>query len=351
LRIGIIGASSQVGSSIAWHLRDSGQAQVTAFLRSPAASIFFDLLGIPSAHLDFDDPIDLARALQSFDVVVDCTFPSGQLSTIRHQLRRNTRAIVAAMRPGSAYVGMSSIMAFGMAPGATSVVNHVLPCSPYARLKRIAEREASAAGRKAGVDVYLLRLGQVHGFLQAVTQSWLEKVQTAMPLASLSELPQLSNAVFPSTVAGAVRACAMRAPRPGCYTLVSNPQWRLGELIDFITTQFGPLQLEPVYATSVETTRPRGGLLLRSAKRYRHLLETYVLMELPGLGTRLKGRYRCAELRHELVAAPDHRAHDVHLLGTPPNLFPHSQSEPSRVSLAEARFRDTYESAVAAART
>src|SRR5580658_10439840 len=103
MRIGVIGASSQVGCSVAYFLHRHSELEVKCFIRSPRSRIYFDLLGIPVESIDLPDRAALAVALRDCDVVLDFTYPTGQLFSIKRQLRENTEQIISVMKRGAAY--------------------------------------------------------------------------------------------------------------------------------------------------------------------------------------------------------------------------------------------------------
>ena len=70
IRIGIIGASGQVGSSVAFFLQSEWKAEVTCFIRSNYSRIFFDLLQIPVEHIDLSNKEELREKLSKCDMIL-----------------------------------------------------------------------------------------------------------------------------------------------------------------------------------------------------------------------------------------------------------------------------------------
>jgi len=303
-RVAILGANGQVGSELALLLARTPECEVRGVVRSNYGAALLRLAGIPHATASAEDETALRTALGDCDVVVDLTYPGGQLVDIPGLLSRNMKAVLQACRPGARYLHMSSIMAYGTASEDSVLRDHRFPRASYGRIKRWAEGEAIRLCEAAKVEPYIVRLGQVHGVLQGVTQEYRRRTESGH-LALFGERSALTNTLFAGAVADTVLACACGALAPATvYTLVSNPQWTLAEL---------GLAYQRLYNPAAELTfhpsggRPRSDLLRRLAagSQARELLETYVFLHSPGLFVRLKGRYRMRGARaHQAPAAP-----------------------------------------------
>src|SRR6185437_438139 len=166
--IGILGASSQVGSSVALYLKKFPGVRVICFIRSDYSKIFFELFGIEYRKLeDTVSPADF----EPLDVILDFRYPAVQMHQILNRSREDIRKTLAAMRPGTTYFYMSSIMAYGMPDEKKWIAHYRFPRSSYAYIKRALEKFTVREGRKKGIRIYNYRLGQVHGFLQSVNGS------------------------------------------------------------------------------------------------------------------------------------------------------------------------------------
>jgi nucleoside-diphosphate-sugar epimerase len=291
-KIAILGANGQVGSEVCLALAGDASVEITGVVRSLYGTPLLALAGVPHAVADFDDPPALAAALGPADVVVDLTYPSGQLVEIQKTLGANLAAIAAAMRPGARYLHISSIMAFGMGGDDNHLADHLVPRVSYGYLKRWGEGEALRVGKARGIAVYVARLGQVHGVLQSVTHAWLARWKTG-EVSFVGGPDDLSTTLFSTEVADAVLACARGAlEAETVYTLVSNPQRKLGELCDIYRALHGEAEVSfvpPPAPSALGKLRglvplPRGGL--------RELGETYVLLRSPELFYRTKGAFR-----------------------------------------------------------
>jgi uncharacterized protein YbjT (DUF2867 family) len=293
-------------------------------VRSTYGAALMRLARIDFAVANYDDATAMRAALNGCDVVVDLTYPGGQFPDIPPALARNLRAVMAAMVPGSRYVHMSSIMAFGMSSGDSTLKNHRLPRVSYGHIKRWGEGEAERVGAGLGIETYVMRLGQVHGALQSVSQEYRRRTEAGR-LRFEGSPDALSTTLFTNAVADAIRACGRGALQPGrTYTLLSNPQWSLSELGSAYGELFNPT-VEVSYAAPKARSSTAWAIVKQVAggSSARDLLETYVLMRTPGLFVRAKGKYRARSVRTEAAAisGPAETALPC-LTGVAPDLVP-----------------------------
>ena len=114
--------------------------------------------------------------------------------------------------------------------------NYFLPRTLYAGDKRYLERRAFSY--KKNRDVYVLRLSQVHGILQTVSQQFMEETASGnltLPFSANTD----SYTVFCYSIAEALINIAQGKERPGRYTFVSTPTWSWGEVYTYWARQCG----------------------------------------------------------------------------------------------------------------
>lgn len=331
-RVAILGANGQVGSELALVLQESDQIDLIGVVRSEYGAALLRLAGIPHATASFDDAKALARAIGDCDLIVDLTYPSGQLPDIPGMIEANIRAVMRAARRGAGYLHMSSIMAFGMPSGGTQLRNYLVPRASYGHIKRWAEGCAVRLARDHGVEAFVFRLGQVHGVLQAVTQDYRRRVE-AGALRFEADPQALSTTVFANAIADAVLVCASRqVESERTYTLVSNPQWSLDELADVYRRLFAP---DAVVDFGVGPSTRRSAIELVRARAtgptVRDAIETQVFLRAPGFFSRAKGRHRRRAVRREsATGAPSQDSPLDCLVGAVPGvLVPGIGSSPS----------------------
>jgi putative NADH-flavin reductase len=292
IRIAILGSNGQVGAEVAAYLSLKQDVDVLCLVRSVYSAALFRVLAIPYAVFDPSKGNALSELLCDRDIVVDCTYPGAELPDIAQTIRRNMRVVFQSMRQGSTYIYMSSIMAFGMANGVRFVKRHAWCRTSYAYIKRSAEHHAQQAGRKHNIRVFNLRLGQVHGLLQGVTQEF----KTSLKRPSLvveGDRSDLTTSVFAYPVSQAILNCGSGLVQPGLHTVVSSPQWTLGELFDYYLARY-PACARIRFGEPDETSGPQAAetFIGKALVSKRDLLEAYVLLRFPSLFEVAKGSYR-----------------------------------------------------------
>jgi len=348
MRVGIIGASSQVGASVAYLLKNQLDIEVICFLRSSYGRVYFDLLEIPLEIVDMSDRQKLTEKFRNLDVIVDFTYPSGQMFSIKQSIRANLTNIFSCMPTKSSFIYMSSISAYGMPLGEKYIRDYKIPRTSYAHIKRYAEKTVEQLGRKYKVAAFNLRIGQVHGFLQSVNTSFRRKLSENQKVYVDGSPNDLTNTVFVSSIAEAIIGCASHLNKEGTYTLVSLPQWTLKQLYEFYIRYYN-LTTEIFFIPSNPKKGNRNILKLVFAyfKPYRPLIETYFLMRLPTLATWMKGRFR---ENHVLDSQSKPKIEDIdfNLLGKPSNNIIKTNCEIDHIWTTESRFEMDYNSKIKA---
>jgi nucleoside-diphosphate-sugar epimerase len=349
-RIAILGASSQVGSSVALFLKKMPDIEVVGFIRSTYSSVFFELADIPFSYIDMTSPDDIREKLGAMDVVLDFGYPAGQLQDILVRSKDNIGKVLAAMKKGGAYFYMSSIMAYGMPDGETWIKHYRFPRTSYSYIKRKIERFTFTQGKHAGIRVYNFRLGQVHGFLQSVNGSFRKKIADTDTIVVDGSPNDPVNVIFIYSLCEAILQCVNGTRPPGLYTLVADPQWTLQELYEYYLEYYG-LKADILYKPRGKAKAP--GLqqrLINLARPYRAILEAYFLIRFPSLAVRIKGGYRRSELLDQQNAAvPDYI--DFNLLGRPAfNVLSGPVASKSDMLRLEKEYEDYYNSLITQAR-
>lgn len=320
MRIGIIGASSQVGSSLAFFFKKFTTEQITCFIRSSYSDIFFDILEIPYKQININNKKELKEILKDFDVIVDFTYPTGQIYSIPQTIKNNIANIISSMPTDSVYIYMSSIMAFGMPSDRKYVKDFFISRTAYGYIKRLAEKATKKFGKRYHVRTYNFRLGQVHGFLQSVNSSFREKL-TQEKVAYIDGNPyELTNTIFISSIASAIIKCTKNIEVPGTYTLVSNPQWTLEELYNYYRDYYNiNTFIEFIPAEAAPKKLSIRKFIFNILKSFRYLLEIYVLMKLPFVSLKVKGKYREKTVRDIISEKDAVKYIDFNFLGSTPD--------------------------------
>jgi len=259
----------------------------------------------------------LRKIFKQCQRVVDFRYPSGKVVDIRRNIGLYIRTALSMMEPGTSYIYMSSIMAYGMPADSQAVRLFRIPRNTYSFLKRKAEKEVFSFGKKRGVFVSVFRLGQVHGAIQAVSKEFRSKL-SADRVCSNGSVESLANTVFAHEVGDAIVDSDMDKIQNRTVTLVSRPQWTLAMLHGWYQKMYGGSAILD-YKGSVSRLK-KGPLAWRLFSSSRDLLETYLLLPLPFEMSVIKGWYRVKSVKVDLLQDPADQVPELfHLLGASPD--------------------------------
>lgn len=217
--IGIIGGNGQVGSEVSLFLSQIPGIRVIPISRSVYGSTLLRHCGLECRHGSLSSSVEARRLLEGCDLVADFSAPHGNPQEIRKVIARNINFAIGNSPDAKQYVYISS----------HAIFRHTAKQARYryyARAKLYGEQMARRAGRAAKKEVYILRIGQVHGPLQGISQDYISQLREEE--AVLPDLPSL--VVFCFTIAEALVNVANYKETPGTYTLVSVPAWRPEEV-------------------------------------------------------------------------------------------------------------------------
>jgi len=351
IKIAIIGGNSQVAAEVSLYLFHNKDIELVCFTRSEYSSVLFKLTSIKHDTIDFDDAAGVVRKLNQFDVVVDFSYPSVQTGNILQHIQKNIYAIIRGMRPGSAFIYMSSIMAFGMPENSYRIKDYRFPRSTYSFIKRKTERFVKSTCAKHEIKAFNLRLGQVHGVLQGISQNITESLAGDEIFVNGSR-EDLTNTVFASSVGDAIVKCGMGSIPENTYALVSTEQWSLGELYQYYMEKCD-LHPEIIYGADVNTGQKvhlsLGAYVKSKMAKYRGVLESYILFNLQFLAPYIKGYWRKKSVAIDLQQSQvnDDKKISFHLLGeTPGKIVPDINSQPAEILASENKIRTLLHSAV-----
>lgn len=344
-KILIYGASSQVGSSVALFLSRKKLASCTCLIRNANSSIFFEINEIPFHITTKLSGEELRGLVQSHDAVLDFTYPSGQANTILSAIKENMRHIIKQMNAKQPYFHMSSIMAYGFPDGNKNLKHYHIPRTSYGYIKRNAELAAKKLGAKYNVPIYNFRLGQVHGFLQSVNASYRSKLCSNANIYLDGKANDSVNIIFIHSLSYAILDCIGYKYQPGLYTLVNEPQWSLQELYEYYTNTY-KIDSNIIYQPQLIARKTNNikQSILGLTKKYRQILETYVLFKLPFLYKRVKGKFRQVNVG-KMQNQIDYT--DFHILGKPSSaIIPTKFSNLNEVTRIEKEMEKLYASAI-----
>ena len=268
--IAVLGANGQVGAETCLFLRLHDGIRVVPISRSVAGSALLRRCGFPCRHGVISSIADTQRLLEDCDAVVDFSLPKGPTPHVR----RTIRAILDSSMAGGAhvtdYIYMSSMSVYRL-------TRQEVPMRTYPLMKRYAERQARKAAARHGTHLWIFRLGQVHGELQAVSR----QLRRTMRGGEVTLTAGPSNTIFTFSIAEAIVNALRRVNPPDVYTAVSSPPWTWRDIHEYYARE------ADVAATITERPLPSG--------RFDHVF-------LRRFGAFLRRELEAAALRHRDVA-------------------------------------------------
>jgi len=302
IRVAIAGANGQVGTETCLYLRQWPDIRPVAICRSNLAGAFLRRFDIECRTGNLQDPGQARELLAGCQVVVDFSLPAGIFAEMQPAIRAVVTNCIEQAPAGAAFVYGSSEMAYGMrqSPG-EPFRSYRLSRTVYGASKRFGENVAQALGRRCNHPVYVLRLGQVHGELQNVTQHLLASLRPGP-----AYIPDaLSDTVFVYSIAEALAQIARGRENPGKYTLVSGPQWPWLDVYGYYARRAGidpQAILCPPESNQAPALSRVTGWLRSAVVGSRDLVSGYLLRSFPEAQWRLACEYRTRSAAAEIAA-------------------------------------------------
>jgi nucleoside-diphosphate-sugar epimerase len=296
--IGIIGGNGQVGSEVSLFLSLRPDVRVIPISRSVYGSTLLRHCGLECRHGSLSSAAEARRLAEGCDVVADFSVPHGTSPEIRKAMADNVTSAIGNSPDAKQYVYISS---HGIYRHSVKQARYRL----YPRAKLYAESVARRAGREAGKEVYILRLGMVHGVLQGVSRGYMANLRDDE--AVLPDIPSL--VVFVFSIAEALVNIAYGKEAPGTYTLVSVPAWSWPEVHEYYCRRAGFLprwRVEPVRPGSIahalrtglkQTGAPIREGIFGERELFDDVLSTYA----PDVAQQLRAKYYVQRVRAELA--------------------------------------------------
>lgn len=230
-RIAVLGANGQVGTEVCIFLRHWAGMEPIAICRNELASAVLRRLGVHCRIGNICQSKEALKLIGDCDAVVDFTLPTGNFNEITASYDRIYSSIFSVMPRETPYILASSQMAIGHSGLDKSIRYRWLPRTVYGATKRWAEKRAKEYSKRYGHSLYVLRLAQVHGLIQSVSESYRNLIQTGVTFKTPTGP---SYTVFCFTIAEAIANISLGMENAGTYILESNPTWTWPEVISFL---------------------------------------------------------------------------------------------------------------------
>lgn len=253
MKIGIVGGNSQVGTELAFLLRDSGH-EVIPIVRSRRAGGLLGSNGFNcriGSITDRDEASELLAELDAVIIAAYATASSRNVLGYREAWQTNTAIVDNSINESSndaTVIYLSTVSAFGNKRYDSLLKGRF---DHYTISKRRLERRFRKRARSYGKSPYVLRLGYVHGPLQSKTRNLREALQGTDRAVIRVSGDAGSNVVHTVTVAAAVERCLDQSLDPGRYTVIDNPRWSWSKLIDRYSPSGVELEFSPGSSQSI----------------------------------------------------------------------------------------------------
>ncbi len=292
ITIGILGANGQVGTETCLYLSKMKNVQVIPICRSEFASAFLSLSGVECRIGNISNINDAPLLLKDCDLIADFTYLNGLPSEIKIKSRTIIQNVMKYAGPNTKFVFASSMMAYGMGKNNIEFKSYFFARSVYGGMKRYSEKLALNLGNVNNKEVYVLRLGQVHGELQSVSRKIIQELKDTTAYIPNAD----SYTIFPFTIAEALVNIASGLEKPGLYTLISNPEWRWKEIHEYYCNEISinpKLCLYQIKNKSIFTNLliHLKNLLLKLASNYAEPIASYILVYFPKIEKRFMAKY------------------------------------------------------------
>lgn len=341
MKIAVIGANGQVGREVSIFMSVMG-IDVVPISRTEVGGVFLERCGLKCRYGSISDSNDTKRLLDGCDLVVDFAHPRDLPSKTRKSVKLNIDNIVKYAPDRAPYVYISTISAYGMRDEDSKMKKYFLPRTLYAGDKRYLEKHALSYKKKR--DIYVLRLSQVHGILQTVSQQFIEETANSkitLPFSSNTD----SYTVFCYSIAEAMINIAYGKEQPGRYTFVSTPTWSWGEVYTYWAKQRGgkpEISFQENVDSETSFIKPFQKMiyllltpLVRFGMKHRQLILNYLLVGNYSFQERMQAEHLRRKARSEMSQVSSMRGGRKFQIGKIPGKRLVSLTD-SRVTMREA---------------
>ena len=231
LRVGITGATGQIGSALVTGLVARPELKVVAITRNRLGARLLDGAGAEVRVGSVTDLKSAALLLDDCQAVVNCAIATGMPGQARRENEAITHSVLSLPRVRTA-VFLSSVAVYGTCiEPKRSTFKHPHPDTAYGREKLQLERVARRTSRRRDVRCFVIRLGHVYGPGQAISRTILDLLDTpgfALPFDGAV----FSNTIGTCGVVLAVQRLLTDVLPEGTYNLADSPQRTWREVFD-----------------------------------------------------------------------------------------------------------------------
>jgi len=230
MKVGIIGANGQVGTELAFLLRNRN-VEVVPIVRNAVASGMFEHHGFGYRLADIADPVDAKAVLPDLDMVVIAAFAS-PLTRGDFKPKRARRANESIIENSVQYAADDTDVVYFSSVAALGEEIDISERWWYVREKRHLERLLFERCDSSDVTGYAYRIGLVLGRNIDRTTDIRETLSNSPRVDVAAQANAASNTVHTVTIAESVLCCADDSVPSGTYAIVNEPQWTWKRVFD-----------------------------------------------------------------------------------------------------------------------
>ena len=218
-KILILGSTGQIGKELSINLKNYENINLTCHARTKVSAAFFKQKKINCLIGNIKEN-NIIKNIAEADLVFDLAAPNfGTLSEIKEFYKDRLDLVINNMKQKSKFVFASTMNAFGLSDNRKHLKNYFFPSSIYSANKRFAEKYCKKLGKKNSVEIYLLRLAEVHGTYQRAS----ENIKKLILNEYIFEIPKTPAwIVFVHTIEEALINILENKEKPSLYTLTSD---------------------------------------------------------------------------------------------------------------------------------
>jgi nucleoside-diphosphate-sugar epimerase len=165
-KIIILGATGQIGKELSLEFKNSREHDIIFHSRTLVGSSFFKNNEINFIAAEINENKVISKISQA-DLIFDLAAPDhGSLQDIKDFYKKRFDLIFSHMKKNSKFIFASSMNVFGIDDKRKILKNYFFSSSIYSSNKRYAEKYIQKLGKKNSIEIYILRLAEVHGNFQ-----------------------------------------------------------------------------------------------------------------------------------------------------------------------------------------
>jgi nucleoside-diphosphate-sugar epimerase len=239
-KILIFGATGQIGKELSFEFKDTKNINVISHSRTRVGASFFKKNSINNIVGNLTDK-EIIDEISTADLIFDLAAPDhGTLLEIKDFYKKRIDILLSNMKKNSKFIFASSMNAFGINEKRKILKNYFFSSSIYTSNKRYAENYIKKIGKEKSIDIFLIRLSEVHGNFQRASSN-IKKLIYNNYVFEISKFPAWIT--FISILKDAIINILDNKEKPDLYTLTCDDiYW--SDLIEYFGKQ---VNIKPKY--------------------------------------------------------------------------------------------------------